>query len=457
MNNYFDNNLIDAGQDDGDNADPLIAKMRMKKHASITGLGDISKNLNNIKYPGTGLKSEIVELEENMHFMLSEGKYGYKYVEATLMSLGYSVKNIRHVFARLTGITPENWMNSDKVIHVPGNLPGFNCGWGEAKGSQYDYYFIMPYNVGFSIFGQKGDTQRDEVDCFTCKEQATEVLEKLVKQVHSWDRPLTEENLNKYRPVAAPIGTKVKEEPIEIGHSISASEDFVALDDYIYNNMDRMDAGTIERIVVSAAKQKKITAAEAKTLREAYLSIQADEDEENSEIADDGSKDAKKEVENIVEEKEEELLNKPFEDEINEDTPSQYFENNVEELKHDSVPAEIIDKVFEYIKYKNENLQNFELVVDGFKYTSVQTVEEVKKSIPVDEDTKEAFFDANALITLLLTVLNKSEPEGDNEKKAILIFSVVGGNIITADYVKTENNKMAALTEEGLSKMFFKI
>ena len=177
--------LVDAGPDDVPEADPMIQEALQKKQAAIW---DITRQLGGITYSGTSSKQELIELEENLRSMLEEGQLGYKMIENSLVSMGYNLNKIRDAFKRLTGVEPGVYLDAQPELDTPGTIPGVNYGWGQSKGKDYDFYFVMPYRVGWAVFGQKGDLLR-EVD-FYCNtlDEARAHLDKKVKESLFYDK-----------------------------------------------------------------------------------------------------------------------------------------------------------------------------------------------------------------------------------------------------------------------------
>jgi hypothetical protein len=442
----FNPNLIDAGEHEIEDADIEIQKIKLKKKAGLQGLRDMPRLLHHILYSGSGTKQEIVELEQNMRDMIEEGKYGYKYMEDWLISLGYPLVAIREIFKRLTGVSVEDWMDVGKVLDVPASIPGINYGWGAAKGKDFDFYFIMPYNLGYSIFGQKGDIHREECYYHRDLASAREQLDKLTTGANYWDKPVKVKDIKEF-PMQ-----NMSEPRQEI--ALTASQKAIDIDNYLYNHFDELNSDGIKGVLLNAKLNGDLNDVEYNYLTKAYLEVEAGPDIEK--VTPTGEEDVAKEMQDKVHDMEEKELAKPFEESIGENTPSQYFENSVKELKKETIPADIIDKILGYVKEKNESLKDFEVFVQSFKYTSVETVKDAEKTVKMDDQTKEKFFEANALVSLLLRIADNTLPANLQEKLGLVIFSIVDSEIVTPDYIKGEDNDLYALTEEGLNKYFSK-
>jgi len=520
----FNNNLIDANTDSTGDEDQILnrVKNRFKKIAATIGLKDTVMSLNNWLWSGSNLKQQTLEIEENMRELITEGKYGYKYIENYLMSVGYPLKEIREVFKRLTGVSVEDWMNVEfHTSNVPGTIPTISYGWGEAKGKEYDYYFVMPWNLGYEIFGQKGDLQRDECFYHRTLEEAREKLDKIVKEAYYWDKPVSVKQLKEFPK-------QNLTEPIPF--HVSASEEFNKLDDYLYENSDTLSKEDMNNVLTKSLQANKITHPEYVELAKNYILKQSDEldkqssmqtiikekgkeykvitqyypgtqglyvavyDNKTNRIVDqfglqvkgpedeakyhedlkkgkksslnkqsgpdiekmnpEGEEDKKEMLREKVFELEKEELSKPFEEELKEVTPKDFFEKR-KDIKYEIIPADIVDKTLRYIKEKNETFQDFEIIVQSFKYTSVELVEKMEQTVSVPEQVQDEFFSANALVSVLLKLRDVTLPSPKNEKMGLMIFLVIDNDIVSSDIITGEDNEKYSLSEEGLSRYFF--
>lgn len=205
----------DIGQEDvyfSYEDDPVLKKFIEKKGGFTY---DISKLIQNTPYAGSSTSQEMRELEMNMKELISEGKYGYKYIENFLLSLNYNLNKIRRVFKKLTGVDPDVYLDTQPYLNTPGSIPQINYGWGESKNKNYDYLFIMPWDQGYCIFGQKGDVDREIVSKYNDLDSARIELSKKVKELYQFDRILTEKDLEKkksvFTPEDMPMGIKTAE------------------------------------------------------------------------------------------------------------------------------------------------------------------------------------------------------------------------------------------------------
>lgn len=214
--------------------DPLLKK-HIKKESGFTW--DISRILQGIPYSGSSTQQEMLELEQLMRELISEGKYSYKYIENFLISLNFNLNKIRRVFRKLTGVDPDVYLDTQPYLDTPPSIPQINYGWGKSKDRSYDYYFIMPWDNKYCVFGQKGDIERVIVSEHYTLEGALDALSKKVEQVLKYDRVLTKDDLidakRKHVPEDLPIGIKVaekvaqEEQPKDVVTDLLKKEDFV--------------------------------------------------------------------------------------------------------------------------------------------------------------------------------------------------------------------------------------
>jgi len=165
-------------------ADSVIKRIEKKEKEASIHDWNISREYLDHTWLGTYSKQEMIELQRHIIHLIGE-KYSYRDLEDYLITLGYNEDMVRDAFQRITGADPRE-MEIKVLPNAPGTIPGINYGWGVSKDKKYNYYFIMPYVYGYSIFGQKGDTQRDEVFSSASLEKCKEELGKMVKGISYW-------------------------------------------------------------------------------------------------------------------------------------------------------------------------------------------------------------------------------------------------------------------------------
>lgn len=156
---------------------------------------NITNVTNDTVFLGTGLKAEIAEVERHLIQMIKDGIYSYKYIQNYMVSMGYQPVKIKEVFRKITGINPNDLVDPKEYYESPACIPGLTHAWGEGKKGKYDFYFINAFNMGYAIFGQKGDWERDIVEPFVSLKQAMASLKKLVKVIYTYDKVIGEDIL----------------------------------------------------------------------------------------------------------------------------------------------------------------------------------------------------------------------------------------------------------------------
>jgi hypothetical protein len=146
----------------------------------------------------------------------------------------------------------------------------------------------------------------------------------------------------------------------------------------------------------------------------------------------------------------------PFEDERKQVTPSEYFEAERDEVDVDKAMTENVSKILEYIKQKNSVLRNFTLRVGSFKYHGRELAQKIENEVQVPGQDLEEFFAANAIMSVIVDVVDNTLAAATGTKAALLVFVIDKGNIVFDDTAKFDDEKVYALTEEGLSRAFYR-
>jgi hypothetical protein len=140
-----------------------------------------------------------------------------------------------------------------------------------------------------------------------------------------------------------------------------------------------------------------------------------------------------------------------IQEEISEETPSQYFESfKDKDLKN---LASVVEKVEKFIDAKNKRLKNFEIEIKSFKYVKFVDSDEIVRRYP-EFDLGE-FVDSNALIAIIIDIVDKRK-DPRVSKLGLLVFFIVDNDVRTTDTFKGEDNVLYALTDEGLQHYFEK-
>ena len=401
-------------------ADPVIQAAMHKRKAAIW---EITRNLQNVTFAGTESRQEQAELETNMTSLITEKKHSYKYIENLLVSLGYNLNKVRHAFKKLTGISPEEFLNADQYMDTPPSIPGFNHGWGESKDGQFDYYFVMPYKYGFAVFGQKGDLVRDEVKYVLSLDEALECLDKKVKACFTYDRI---------------VDVKVKKPADENDDTfMKVNRDYVGdrtavLEDHIRSIKNHVQPREIRSIFENAVDKKLITAEEFQKLLNKYINVRQADDFDSA------------------------LLDQPIKKELVEITPQQFFDNETEDFGSGVKLGEIVSSIYtELEKMNKERFVNYKTSVRSFKYINQEITGAKMESTPtVGNQKAEEYFNSSGLISVLLYITASDISEDKNIKPGLVLFSVEDGTLRTSGMFKGKDNALYSFEESGFEKYF---
>lgn len=223
---------------------------RIKREAG--GNDQIVKTLLGFPYAGTYTREELIELEGQLRYLLEQKSYGYKYIEDYLSKVGYSVNLIRFAFERLTGVNPLEFLDWTKFLNAPPSIPGISYGWGKSKDKKYDYYFVMSWVYGYTIFGQKGDLKRDEIDVFPSLSQARDACDKLVDELNYFDKVVDVDLLS---PSEMP---NTSDEPI-IVHSDQKDEETERDVEQVKEEVDKLEETPYEELAKDQTPQEFFT------------------------------------------------------------------------------------------------------------------------------------------------------------------------------------------------------
>jgi len=432
--------LVDDEPDSVAEADPEIQKVMHKRQA---GIWDITRQLSDIPYSGTGTKPELVELEQNMRELLDQKVYGYKFIEGMLLSMGYNLNKIRQTFRKLTGTEPSVYMDAQPVFDTPISIPGINYGWGESKDKEYDYYFVMPYNLGFSVFGQKGDLLREQAKYLATLQEAQDFCKKKVKDFMVWDPVVQAKKLSKpdERRLSEnwPIGTRTA----SVQHVFT----------YIDRIGERMTP--LEKKSLLEEEFNKGTLTEEEFYKAAvHYGLLKEAAPDIEKVSETGETDVKK----IMKKDLSEAGEKTFKDvgvdeELEETTPQTFFDKNKKDVQ-DTVVPEAVETIQVFFDDLNQGLSEFAVKVFSFKYLRQVTTDKIEKTLGVGQKPVEEFFNSSGNISVILDVVDKTVPKGKNMKQGLAVFSIIGNEVHTSGTFKGENGKLYGLNEAGMLEYF---
>lgn len=423
MPEKFNPLLIDNHDDTPSEADPIIRQAVQKRTAAIW---EITRELQNVTYSGTQSRQEQEELEVNMLSLINEKKHSYKFIEQLLVSLGYNLNKIRHAFKKLTGISPEEFLNYETYETTPPTIPGFNHGWGESKDANFDYYFVMPYKYGYAVFGQKGDMIREEVKYVFSLDEALEFIDKKVKELYTYDRV---------------VDMKIKKKPIKENDETytKVNLDYVgdrtaALEDHITSIKLHAQPREIKAILENALVKKLVTAEEFQKLINKYINVRQADDVDF----------------------EDKIMQQPMKKELSEITPQQFFDNEAEDDFGDGAKmGDVIDSILAEMKKMNKDLINYKTTVRSFKYIDQSLAgSKIDETPTVGLQKAEEYFNSSGVVSVLFYVTADGLPEDKNIKPGLILFSLEDGALHTSGVFKGKDDKNYALNESGFEKYF---
>lgn len=432
-------------------ADPSIklASDKFRIKAAPSGQ-QIVQNQLGLTFLWSNLPAEAIELEAHMRAMLLEG-YGPKYVRDYMISFGYSINLFQKVFKHMTGVSFDDYMVATGLTPTPGTIPGINYGWGEGKGNSKDeYYFIMPWNLGYAVFCQKGDLERTEVVYTFTLEEARSALEKEVKSPHYFDNPMDPKMLEQKIPLSNLSEPK---------HTfITANEKFKELDNFIYSNKETMDKKDIKASIISSYKSNDINSKEFLELWNSYGFNKKAEGElpPSSEIIGDPVTQQKTErINQEVMDVADKQMEQPFKNVINDDTPNQIFDQIKEDSKKTSMVPELTKQIYDYINKKNDSLSDFSVKVIALVQKNVDMDKELEKDRGAEVgDEEKDFFSSHIVFCVGLKIKDKTNENPEFSKLGLMVFPVIDEEIICADTIEGEDRHIYGFTDEGLRKMF---
>ena len=407
------------------------------KQAAGSGAFMMEKMMEGTAFAGTGTPQEIVELEKNLRQLLQVKMYPYSYLESYLISQGYQQSDIRQIFKEIAGVSVEEFLSPDaNIMAVPACLPSYNMGWGEAKGSKFDYYFIMPWIAGYSIFGQKGDFHREETKNFPIIEDAREALQSLVKEYRQYDKVV---NLDLEKP---------------------GKDWFSGFSEPKFSNISEQGRAVVDYLMVSGSdKDPKRASAYVKDAyfngllpREDFVILSARyiTAAEEKDKTDEAKAAAKDDVEALLEKEETALLD----DVIKEDSPQAFFDSQVGKPKVDNLTP-FLEAIGEYLAAKSAEISpDYEFSMKSFKYQAVEKYESHDKNVNTPTSRPVEYLNSSGVIAIMLNVSSAKAAKDTGSKFAYMVFSVIDGALQTTGTFKGTDGKVYALSHEGMDKYF---
>lgn len=423
MSEKFNPLLIDDDDNSLAESDSVIRSAIHKRKAAIW---EMTRELANVTYAGTESRQEQAELEANLLSLINAKKHSYKYIEQLLVSLGYNLNKIKHAFRKLTGISSDEFLNYDAYMTTPPSIPGFNHGWGESKDSEFNFYFVMPYKHGYSVFGQKGDLIREDVKYVSSLDEALEVLSKKVKEVYTYDK-IVDIKVPK-KPIPENDDTYMKTNVDYVGDRTAA------LEKHIVSIKGHAQPREIRAVLENALNENLIDVNEFQSLLGRYVGVRSAEDSTF----------------------ESGLMEQPVKKELSEVTPQQFFDNETDDgVNIEANLGDRINAVTGDIIRRNSELINYAMSVKSFKYLNMNTKTAQLDSTPsVGVQRAEDTFNATGAVSVVFYITCSDLPESKNTKPGLILYSFEDGRIHTSDSFKGKDDKFYLLSEDGFNQYF---
>ena len=412
--------------------------MNKELHSFASGSFLITKMLEGTPFAGTGTKQELVELEKNLRQLLQLRMYPYSYIEKYLVSQGYRDSDIRNIFQEITGLKASDIAaENQQLMTVPGMIPQENLGWGEAKGNEYEFLFVMPWLVGYAVFGQKCECEREEVQRFDILEDAREYVKKHVKEYKQFDQVI-DVKLNKpkadwFSSFTEPKFSSLSEQGIAVldfvryvGGGVPTKKNAQYIKDAYFNGLLSKDDFTI--------------------LASKFITAEAEDEAAES------GKEEKLEKELSDLEKSEAMS--PIDDEIKEDSPNAFFDN---QSKADGIASlsPMTAGVEQFLISKSKELSpDFSMAMRSFKFISMSKIPDLDKNVTTSTSRPDEMLQNTGVTAVILNIQNNKLQGSDGTKPAMMVFSLRNGKLHTNGVFKGVGGGVYAMTKEGMHKYF---
>ena len=406
------------------------------KREAIGGY-EISQVLQGIQFAGTGTPQELVELERNMRQLLQVKMYPYSYIEKYLLQQKYQQSDIRNTFKQISGVSAEDFLkDNEAMMSTPSSLPSYNLGWGEAKGSKFDYLFIMPWVAGYSIFGQKGDFHREEISNHAELSGAREEIQGKVKEYHQHDKvvnlDLDKPKENHFSGFSEPKFSTLTDD----GRSIM---------DYLTMSGTDKDPNTAGTYVKDAYFNGLLSKQDFVILSARYIKAA-----EEKEKAEENKADAKDDVKALADKEDAALLD----DVIKEDSPQAFFDAQIGKQGVDNLTP-FLESIGEYLAAKSAEIApDYLFSLKSFKYQAVDKYESHEKNVNTTTSRPIEMLNSSGVIAIMLNLGSAKLSKDSNKKFAYMVFSVIDGALQTTGTFKGTDGKVYSLSKEGMEKYF---
>lgn len=387
---------------------------------------------------GSGTKQELVELEKNLRQLLQLRLYPYSYIEKYLVTMGYRQDAVREIFKEITGTTPQEFLEEDaNIMMVPGCIPQVNLGWGEMKGSKMSYLFIMPWQVGYAVFCQKGELDREELKRFDELEAAREFIKKQVRKYHQYgkvlDVKIDDVKSHWYSSFGEPKfstlsdqGRAVYEYVKYVGGNTPNKKNAQYIKDAYFN-------GLITKEDFTTLASKYVTAADAPATVVTDTETTPDLDKAMATM-------------------EAELSQTPLQDEAQEGSPEAFLANQVKDSPVNQVSG-MMKSIEKYLGEKLKLLKpDFHFNLKSLKYLAANRLPSAEPNVSTYTSSPDEVLQSTGVVALILSFrANKKPSDG---KLGMAVFSMRDGQLHTQGVFKGVDGKIYALAKDGLEKYF---
>ena len=152
------------------------------------------------------------------------------------------------------------------------------------------------------------------------------------------------------------------------------------------------------------------------------------------------------EQKSLIDEATENALDENMEDVLNDQTPQDFFEEEIKE----NVTTKMSQKVSEIIESfvtRFDTFENYDIYLNSYKVKTIEKGQDQEEDIVNDVE-----IDCEAILQVIINI-NPVE-DMSNIKKVLAVFSIDGNKVYWNGTVKAENNYFYAFAEEGLDALF---
>jgi hypothetical protein len=148
------------------------------------------------------------------------------------------------------------------------------------------------------------------------------------------------------------------------------------------------------------------------------------------------------------------LEDTPIKEELDEKTHMQFFEKSKDKKTGDNLSA-VMDYVMEYVGNLEDNLAEFGINFRSLKYIAKDILDRIEKTPKVGDDKAQDILSGSGTCSILLDFIDKTLPAETNMKQGLVVFSVVGDEVLSNDVFKGVDDTTYSLNEDGLNKYFY--